>query len=133
MSGSQRQRRSRLTLVEVVIASFLLMIAVLAIISLLVFHIRYSDFLDRRRVALEIATGRVEFLSEIPFNELSAAVENSVRIDYNGALDAQGDYLRDTTIAQHEDGSYLIQVTVTAPGDSMRFEASAGLTTSRAD
>lgn len=128
---SDCSRKHSFTLVEAVIASMLLALAAAAIISLLVFHFQFSNFLDQKRIVSQVATSRIEVLCEMEFEDITLANETDVRVNEDGIPTAEGAYLRSTTLTTEADGSVTISVRVLSPGDSIRKPAEFELVTQR--
>ncbi|MDT8391351.1 MAG: hypothetical protein RRC34_12675 [Lentisphaeria bacterium] len=128
---SAKSVKHTFTLVEALVAAVLLALAAAAIISLLVFHFRFSHFLDQKRVVSQVATSRIEVLCEMEFDDITLADETNVRVNEDGIPTADGAYLRSTTLTTEADGGVTITVRVESPGDSIRTPAVFELVTQR--
>lgn len=119
------------TLVEALAALVLFALTAAALISLLVFHIRVSNLLERTRTASQLATSRMEQLNRMPSDQVILAVEDRAPLNENGDPNAEGPYFRSTSFALDADGNITITVIVESGGGSFRPAASFELISAR--
>lgn len=93
------------TLVEVVVAGFLLVIFVGGALGVLVQTSRTTHVIRQRTLATSLAWSRVERARHISFDEMEDMVEPETgnRVDGSGLLDQDGTFLRVTRVTVEED------------------------------
>ena len=123
-------KKNNFTLIEALIAAGIMTLAAIAIISLLVFNFRFSNFIDRNRIVSQVATSRMEILCQMDFADLSPTT-NTVRVNEDGVRTDDGMYLCTTTLTRESDGGMTLSVKVESPGDSMRSPTEFELVTLR--
>lgn len=91
-----------MTLVEVVVATALIMIVTLAVIAAVVQSVTFTETADKIYTASILAQKRIELLKNFVFNDLA---ENALETDTAIDVDADGttDYMRTTAITENFD------------------------------
>ncbi len=110
----------RFTVVEALLAAVILGLAATAFISLMTFSTEISDLMDRRQTCMQLAVRRTEEIRNRPFSEVDFFVEDTVRINALGVHDANGEYLRTTTLSNRDDVSCHVAVLVASRGGMLR-------------
>ncbi len=121
--GGSRLLVRHFTLMEALVALLLLAMVATAMASLIFFHVRLSDYLDRKRQGAQLATSRMEQLGQAPFEQLLFADEDGVPVNQYGVPNEEGPYYRTSVFTTDADGNVVITVTVESGGDSMRPRA----------
>ena len=106
------QRRSGLTLVEVVIAVFLLGMCISGACALVLHTKKLNDVARAHYVAANIARNRLERARTIDFTALSLLAEYDVVVDHNGNPDPNGNYSRSTAVTNVKANLAEVSVTV---------------------
>lgn len=106
-----REGTSGFTLVEVLVAAFMLGICVGGFCTLAVIARETSDKARARYTAVNLAKNRLERARIFGFDQLGGFVENQVVVDRNGNPSSAGDYRRTTTVRAVT--SNLVEVVVT--------------------
>jgi hypothetical protein len=96
---------SGFTLVEVVVAGFLLVIFVGGALGVLIQTSRTTQLVRQRTMATTLAWSRVERIRHLSFDEMEdmAEPESGTRLNASGLPDQDGDYLRVTRITLEEE------------------------------
>ncbi len=111
---------NRITMVEALVALFVMAMVAMAMISLTTFSSEISGLMDRRQICLQLAVRRVEEIRNRPFSEVDLFGEDNVRIGTSGQADADGEYWRTTVISNMADDSCHVTVNVASLGGFMR-------------
>lgn len=102
------------TIIEGVIASALLVLALGGILSLFTQSYRVAKLVDYAYISVNLAKNEVERIRELRREQglevLSSLSEQDKRIDRNGVSDPEGDFKR--TIVIEEEGENIVKVTV---------------------
>ena len=103
-----------MTLVEVVVSAAILGIVVISVVATIAQSSVFSRRIDHVYTSNNLAKKRMDDLKRYLVGDLAdRAAETDVRIDSNGDLDANGDYIRTTEITENYDSNpYLIKVKV---------------------
>lgn len=131
--GKKRIHCQSFTMVEVLVSLVLFAFTAAALISLLVFHVRVSNLLDRKRVASQLATSRMEQLNRMEYDEVILAAEENLPLNEKGTPNAEGPYYRTTSFSTDGNGNILMTVTVASAGDSLRPATSFQLVSARSE
>ena len=108
-------RRRPFTLVEVVLSGVITAGGLAAAVSLVSFNLWAANFAEMRMLASEIAKNRLEQVRLLGFSDLPKLAEPNLPFDSHGLSDANGKYLRTTTLEGPDANScYWVTVTVTA-------------------
>ena len=111
------KNKKGLTLVEVIVASALITLAVGGIIGVLIQNASTGQSIDYTYVATNLAKSRIERLREVRrdkgYTELATCQESNVSINRKGVPDSNGNFERTTTIDTTTHGPGLTGVTVT--------------------
>lgn len=102
--AAERTGEAGFTLLEIVIALLVMMIAVLATVSLFIFAVNYNSGSRDRTVALAIAQQRIERLRNISFTD--AALDPTPATGTTTTLFSNGRFYSVTTIVTNIDGSF---------------------------
>lgn len=106
------RNRKGLTLIEVVVSMVVVGVVALAIVSAVAQGAMYSRRVDLIYNSSNLAVRRMELLKKFDFGQLyPGAAETNIRIGLDGTVDAEGDYVR-TTSLYTTDSSHLLKVTV---------------------
>jgi type II secretory pathway pseudopilin PulG len=110
--------KNGMTLVEVMVSVFLIILLTGAVLALLVQNMRTGKGIDYNYIALNVAKSRIERIRELRrdqgFRYLYRASETKTRVDRNGTPDPEGDFTRTTKITTSFGGNPdLTQVQVT--------------------
>ena len=106
------------TLVEMVVASALVVSVTVAVLVTVAQNIVFTERADMVYTSSLLAQGRIDALRKFTFQTLyddpTIGDETEVRIDDEGTIDPDGDYVRTTFVEQHVSGNpYLLRVKVT--------------------
>ena len=113
-------RRNFFTIIEALVASFVLAMATVAFISLMTMATEISDLMDRRQNCMQLAVKRVEQLRNRPYNEVDFFAEpDRVRINHLGVSDPDGQYWR-TTVLNRDGIVCPVVVTVFSNGTFLK-------------
>jgi len=103
------------TITEVVIASALLIVGVTAVFSAAISSIRTQYMSSNLYHATCLARNRVQRGLALPFDTLPALASDNDSVDQDGNANANGPYLRTTTLALVSSNCYTITVEVSFP------------------
>jgi hypothetical protein len=103
------------TVVEVMVASSLLVVGVTALFLAVISSIRVQYTSNNMFHATCLARNRIQRALALPFETLPVLEEDSVSVDQNGGALADGEYSRTTRIEKLSDNSYRITVEVVYP------------------
>ena len=112
---SRRLANAGFTITEVVIASALLIVGVTATFSAAISSIRTHYMASNMYHATCLARNRVQRGLALPFDTLPALASDKDSIDQDGNANANGPYLRSTTLTPDSSDSYIITVEVSYP------------------
>lgn len=108
------RHKSAVTLVEVCIATAILVMTVGSFLSIILMSVKSSKTSDYMYIAANMGKNRIERLKELDFQSLEEAEETDTRLDKYGNSNLTGDFFRTTHIAGNYEGSVdLKEVTVT--------------------
>jgi type II secretory pathway pseudopilin PulG len=100
------------TLVEVLVATLLIVVVTVAFLVLLTQSSTFSKHIDQVYAASHLAQRRIEILKRFEFDQLYPyAEESDIRINVDGTVDPNGDYIR-TTGVYTQTNPYLLRVKV---------------------
>jgi len=103
-----------MTLVEAIVAAALVLIAAVSMGALATQSAVFSRRIDTVYTASYLAQRRIDILNRLDFSQISAAEESDVRINSDGNISADGNYLRTTEITSDFDANaHLRKVKVT--------------------
>jgi hypothetical protein len=112
---SRRLANAGFSITEVVIASALLIVGVTATFSAAISSIRTHYIASNMYHATCLARNRVQRGLALPFDTLPALASDKDSIDQDGNANANGPYLRSTTLTPDSSDSYIITVEVSYP------------------
>lgn len=99
VSGGATARHSGFTLLEVMIASTVLMLLIAGFVGSFIMALRTLDAANNQYRAKAIARNRIQRARSFEFSSLSLLAEEDSRIDRYGNIDQDGDYRRTTMIS----------------------------------
>ncbi|MFH1309843.1 MAG: type II secretion system protein [Candidatus Omnitrophota bacterium] len=103
-----------MTLVEVIVATALVSMAVVSIGALITQSSVFSNRIDTVYTASYLAQRRIELLKRLDFSQISSAVESDLRVGVDGNINANGGYVRTTEVSPNFGGDpHLTKVKVT--------------------
>lgn len=115
---SQLNRRSGLTIVEVMIAAALLGMGLAGAYQVITISMQMRKHAYDYYIGTMLANNRLEQAQGITFGELTLLGEERMRIDETGGVDEQGRFYRTTSITTPWDGSAqlaMVEVRVEVP------------------
>jgi len=133
MGESGSVRLHRVTIIEAVVAIFVMGLVAAALISLMTFSSEISGLMDRRQVCLQLAVRRTEEIRNRPFTEVGFFAEDNVRINRDGQADVDGEYWRTTVVSNQTAMSCHVSVTVASQGGFLHKPTSYQLSTAVID
>ena len=112
-SGRRARPTSGFTLVEVMVASVILVIFCVAFLSSAIASMRSQQLACDYYKAMTIARNRIQRATEFEYANILLMNENQASVDDNGNITAAGIYRRTTTCVPYTNGRpNLIQITV---------------------
>ncbi len=112
MRVSLRNKKG-MTLVEAVVSVALIAVVVVSLVAVLTQSSVFSRTVDTAFTASYLAQRRIDVLNRFGFDQLPLAEETDIRIDSDGNIAAEGNYLRTTEVdTDFDDNIYLTKVKV---------------------
>jgi hypothetical protein len=111
----RRVANAGFTITEILIASGLLLVGVAAIFAAAISSIRTQHLSSNRYHATCLARNRVQRGLALPFDTLPTLVSDKDSVDQDGNSNANGPYLRTTTLTPISPNCYMITVEVSYP------------------
>lgn len=123
-----------MTLIESLIAIFLLSLFVAGSVQVLNSVRRSADLSRMHFQALNMAKDRVERIRTFSFSQLGLAAESGVRLNQYGRIDAEGMFRRSTTVETQTNGlkKIVVRVEILNPR-SRKFDMEQSMSTLMAD
>jgi len=110
MSGSIKG----FTLIEVLTSFALIVIVIMSLTATITQSMVFSRRIDIMYTSSYIAQRRIDLLKRFDFDELyPGGLEDSIRLNAQGTIDPNGEYMRTTEVSEDHDGNpYLTKVKV---------------------
>ena len=125
---SRRRTKNGFSLVEVVVAMFILSIAMAGAYRILTVSMQTRQVAVNHYVATVMANNRIERAKNLAFGELSTLAENERAVDELGVPDADGRYLRTTVVEESLNGDpTLTRITVSVVPPAPNRRSAEGL------
>ena len=112
MSSGRKASHRGLTLVEMMIAVFILAGAVAGIMGVILSARQGADRARNHYTAVNIAKNRTEEAYAFNFNTLQTFNETNITMDYDGTMDPNGDFSRTTTVTNQTTNLIVMIVNV---------------------
>lgn len=132
-TGKTGPEKTGFTLVEMLVAVFLLAFVMAGVYRTLHTAMRLRTTAHRHYLSVIVANNRIERAKTVGFLELPFLAENEVRVDEQGTPDQEGQFLRSTQVNTNvNDNPDLVQITVTVQPPTYRTDgvrASESVTT----
>lgn len=109
-----RRRTGKLgmTVMEAMMAVFILAMGVAGIAGLIVQTVKLTDMARAHYVAVNIGKNRLERARVMPYSDLESLIEDKTRVNVSGDPDVAGDYRRTTTVTNVTENLKELVVTV---------------------